>query len=152
MSDILSQNSNLISISIIFILADEISILEASPYSRIKQDNNKKYVIVFILFLANLLNYFDRSSLLGICFSFILIWLIIGILIDVQKDFKLDDKGSAMINSVFMITYMLFSPIFGYFGDHYSRKWLIVIGLLFWSVFTLLGSYVSTDVIKIYKK
>lgn len=124
---------------------DRVSIVDSIPSSlQFKNKNRKKFLIVFILFLANLLNYFDRSSLLGFYFIFLLLYS--GILIDVKNDFKLDDKGSAMINSVFMLTYMLFSPIFGYLGDHYSRKWLIVIGLLFWSIFTFLGSYVSNEV------
>jgi MFS family permease len=36
---------------------------------------------------------------------------------------------------------MIFSPIFGYYGDRSSRKRLMVIGILFWCCFTVLGSF-----------
>ena len=36
---------------------------------------------------------------------------------------------------------MIFSPIFGYFGDRGNRKTLILIGVSFWCVFTLAGSF-----------
>jgi hypothetical protein len=36
---------------------------------------------------------------------------------------------------------MIFSPIFGYFGDRSNRKILIVIGVMFWCLFTVGGSF-----------
>eukprot|EP00056_Hartaetosiga_gracilis_P020993 m.22241 g.22241 ORF g.22241 m.22241 type:complete len:380 (-) comp8819_c0_seq3:355-1494(-) len=48
--------------------------------------------------------------------------------------------------TVFVVSYMLFSPVFGYYGDRVNRKMLITIGILFWSVFTLAGSFSKTYV------
>lgn len=36
---------------------------------------------------------------------------------------------------------MLLSPVFGYLGDRFTRKYIITFGILLWSVFTLLGSF-----------
>jgi MFS family permease len=38
------------------------------------------------------------------------------------------------------------APLFGYLGDRYNRKYLIVGGITFWSLMTLLGSFVPRNV------
>ncbi|TMW43275.1 hypothetical protein DOY81_011645 [Sarcophaga bullata] len=38
---------------------------------------------------------------------------------------------------------MVCAPIFGYFGDRYSRRWIMAIGVLLWSTTTLLGSFMN---------
>lgn len=38
-------------------------------------------------------------------------------------------------------SYMLCSPVFGYYGDRMNRKVLITIGIAFWSIFTVGGSF-----------
>ncbi|CAI9744428.1 protein spinster homolog 1 isoform X3 [Octopus vulgaris] len=40
---------------------------------------------------------------------------------------------------------MLFSPIFGYIGDRYNRKYIMASGIFFWSCLTLAGSFVGRD-------
>lgn len=39
---------------------------------------------------------------------------------------------------------MIFAPIFGYLGDRYSRKWIMILGVALWSGTTLLGSYMTS--------
>jgi MFS family permease len=41
---------------------------------------------------------------------------------------------------------MLLAPLFGYLGDRYSRKWIIIFGISFWSLMTFLGSFMPQDV------
>lgn len=41
---------------------------------------------------------------------------------------------------------MLLAPLFGYLGDRYERKWIIIFGVGFWSLTTLLGAFVPNDV------
>lgn len=36
---------------------------------------------------------------------------------------------------------MILSPLFGYLGDRYTRKYIITVGILIWSAFTLTGSF-----------
>jgi MFS family permease len=38
---------------------------------------------------------------------------------------------------------MIFSPVFGYFGDRSSRTRLIFIGVIFWCIFTVAGSFAT---------
>jgi len=38
---------------------------------------------------------------------------------------------------------MLTAPIFGYLGDKYSRKWILVGGIVFWSLAAFSGSIIS---------
>jgi MFS family permease len=41
---------------------------------------------------------------------------------------------------------MLLAPLFGYLGDRYKRKWIIVFGVSLWCLMTLLGSFVPPNV------
>ena len=36
---------------------------------------------------------------------------------------------------------MVFATLFGYIGDRYNRKWVMVFGIFMWTVATLLGSF-----------
>ena len=38
---------------------------------------------------------------------------------------------------------MIFAPLFGYLGDRFNRKWVMVFGISVWSVATLLGSFME---------
>lgn len=39
---------------------------------------------------------------------------------------------------------MVCAPIFGYLGDRYSRKWIMILGVALWSGTTLLGSFMPS--------
>ena len=41
---------------------------------------------------------------------------------------------------------MLFSPIFGFLGDRFNRKWIMATGIFFWSGITLASSFIPSDV------
>ena len=34
-----------------------------------------------------------------------------------------------LLQTAFVVCYMLFAPVFGYLGDRYSRKWILGIGI-----------------------
>lgn len=63
---------------------------------------------------------------------------------DVQADFDIDKDDAGLLQTVFVISYMIFAPIFGYLGDRFSRRWLMLVGVLLWSTTTLLGSYMHS--------
>lgn len=90
------------------------------------------YFVIILLFVINLLNYIDRYTLAGV-------------LVDVQKFFDINDGESGFLQTAFICSYMILAPLFGYLGDRYPRKWLIVFGVTFWSFMTLLGSFVPGD-------
>jgi len=78
-----------------------------------------------LLTSLNLLNYIDRSVLFAVQPL-------------VQKEFHLSNAQVGYLTSAFLGFYMLAAPFFGPLADRYSRKWIIVLGGLFWSGLTLL--------------
>lgn len=79
------------------------------------------YYTLFLLFVINLLNYLDRYVLAG-ALSFI------------QRDLKIGDAEAGMLMTAFMFVYMFASPVFGWLGDRYTRKYLVAGGILVWSL------------------
>ena len=66
---------------------------------------------------------------------------------DVQKFYSIDNSEAGLLQSSFIIGYTIFSMPFGYLGDRYSRKWIMMPGIVFWSGVTLGSSFVSPQVI-----
>ncbi|GIY40158.1 protein spinster homolog 1 [Caerostris extrusa] len=97
---------------------------------------NKK-TIVAILCLINLINYVDRFTLAGT-------------LKDVQEYYSLGNTEAGLIQTSFICSYMIMAPVFGYLGDRYSRKKIIAFGVLFWSMTTLLGSFIPRHLFGIF--
>lgn len=88
--------------------------------------------IFTLLFLINLFNYIDRQILFAV---FPLI----------KADMALSDAQLGLLGSVFMIVYMVYSPIAGYFGDRMRRPVWIGASTIVWSFATMwsgrVGSY-----------
>lgn len=83
------------------------------------------------LFLTvNLLNYIDRQVLFAV-FPLIKI------------DLGLSDTELGFLGSAFMLSYLLFAPLFGWLGDHWSRTRLAAGGLVVWSIATALAGFAS---------
>ncbi|NWI17879.1 SPNS3 protein, partial [Crypturellus soui] len=99
---------------------------EAAPrHSPAKRD----YVVAGVLCYANLINFMD--------------WFIVpGILLDIQKYFRLGDGGAGLLQTVFILCYMLAAPVFGYLGDRRNRKIILGAGIFFWSGVTLGSSFI----------
>ncbi len=76
-----------------------------------------------ILCAMNLLNYIDRSVLNGM-------------LPLIKDEWQLSDSALGLLVSAFVFTYMIFSPVFGWLGDRYARKWIAGAGVAVWSVAT----------------
>lgn len=77
--------------------------------------------------------------ILIIFFSYL--FLILGVLPDIQKFFKIGDDEGGLLQTAFILSYMIFAPIFGYLGDRYSRKHIMAFGIALWGITTLLGSF-----------
>ncbi|NXL43114.1 SPNS3 protein, partial [Podilymbus podiceps] len=88
------------------------------------------YLIAAVLCYGNLIIFMD--------------WFIVpGILLDIQKYFELSDGDTGLLQTVFILCYMLAAPIFGYLGDRYNRKIILGAGIFFWSGVTLGSSFIS---------
>src|SRR3984957_1046658 len=87
--------------------------------------------ILFILTGLNLFNYLDR-------------FVLSSVLTPLQKDLGINDDQGGRLVTAFMIGYFLTSPVFGWLGDRWSRKWLIAAGIFVWSVGTVLTVFATT--------
>jgi MFS family permease len=81
-----------------------------------------------LLLAVNLLNYIDRQVLFAV-FPLIKI------------DLSLSDTALGILGSAFMLSYLLFAPLFGWLGDHWSRIKLASGGLVVWSLATALAGF-----------
>jgi len=82
-----------------------------------------------ILSGLNMLNYLDR-------------YVMSAVLTPMQKELKLDDGAAGSVASAFMLGYFLSAPIFGYLGDRFPRKYLMLLGVMVWSFATAGSGFV----------
>lgn len=90
----------------------------------------KEWFTVGVLCFINLINYMDRFT-------------IAGVLTDIQDSFGIKDDQGGLLQTVFILSYMIFAPIFGYLGDRFSRKAIMAFGITLWGATTLLGSFMN---------
>lgn len=79
---------------------------------------------------------------------YILLYIVhTGVLGDVQHFYNdIGDGQAGLLQSIFVVGFCVTAPIFGYAGDRYNRKWLMVGGIALWSAVTLIGSFIPKDV------
>ncbi|XP_056313913.1 protein spinster homolog 3 isoform X1 [Danio aesculapii] len=92
----------------------------------------RSYIAVAVLCYINLLNYMDRYT-------------IAGVLPSIQKFFGISDSTSGLLQTVFICSFMFLAPVFGYLGDRYDRKLIMIVGLVMWIVTTLGSSFVKSS-------
>ncbi|EDW48080.1 protein spinster isoform X2 [Drosophila sechellia] len=102
----------------------------AAVPSRLSSVGRSQWFTVTVLCFVNLINYMDRFT-------------IAGVLTDVRTDFDIGNDSAGLLQTVFVISYMVCAPIFGYLGDRYSRPWIMAVGVGLWSTTTLLGSFMK---------
>ena len=73
----------------------------------------------------------------------IFIFLFSGILELVKKAFDMNNSQLGLLQTVFVSSFMVFAPLFGYLGDRYNRKYVMVSGIFMWTCATLLGSFMT---------
>ncbi|KAK5918442.1 hypothetical protein CgunFtcFv8_003208 [Champsocephalus gunnari] len=85
-----------------------------------------------ILTFGNVLNYMDRYT-------------VVGVLQDIQRHYGVSDSGIGLLQTVFICSFMVAAPIFGYLGDRFNRKVILSCGIFFWSIVTLSSSFISIE-------
>lgn len=81
------------------------------------------YFALLVLSLINLVNYLDR-------------YVIASALPSIQKDFGIDDAQAGLLGTLFMVVFMVASPVVGFLGDRLPRRLLVAAGVLLWSLAT----------------
>ncbi|MSU57504.1 MAG: MFS transporter [Pedosphaera sp.] len=87
--------------------------------------------LLFILTGLNLFNFLDR-------------YVLSAVLPPLQRDLSLSDGQAGRLATVFMLGYFVTSPVFGWMGDRFTRKWLIAVGIFVWSLGTVLTGFATT--------
>ena len=90
-----------------------------------------------------------RMTTLSSCQKlFLYLFFLSGLLNDIQKYFGIQNNNSAagLLQTVFICSYMVLAPVFGYLGDRYRRKYLMAAGILIWSGTVFLSTLLSKDV------
>ena len=98
----------------------------SSPITR-----GQAYFAVALLFGVNFLNYIDRYVIAAV-----------GPLI--KAEFSLLDTQLGLIGSMFMVAYMIASPFTGVLGDKWPRRYLVGLGVLVWSLATVLSGLATS--------
>jgi MFS family permease len=88
------------------------------------------YWTLAILTGLNLFNYLDR-------------FILSAVLPPLKAELHLSDGQSGRIATAFMLGYFVTSPVFGYLGDRFPRKWLIAAGIFVWSLGTVLTGFAA---------
>ena len=89
------------------------------------------YRLLAFLTLINILNFFDR-------------YIVQAVEPVLKSEFALTNQQSGILGAAFVVGYIVFSPLFGFFGDRVDRRVLMGIGLIAWSLFTGLTGLASS--------
>src|SRR5689334_17170068 len=86
--------------------------------------------ILVLLTGLNLLNYIDRLVLSAV-------------LPKIQEELGISNFVGGLLSTVFLLGYFVTSPTFGALGDRTTRKGLITIGVIVWSVATVASGFAT---------
>lgn len=103
--------------------------LKLKPVGKSSVDNPGKWawIAVAVLWVVVMLNYFDRQLLAALRSS----------IVDVHNGgIAMTDSEFGLVTSFFLIVYAVLSPVGGYLADMFSRKFIILMSLVIWSVVT----------------
>ncbi|MGN0191675.1 MAG: MFS transporter, partial [Candidatus Cryptobacteroides sp.] len=89
-----------------------------------KESKWVKWEVLLLLWMAYLLNQGDRQ-------------VFNTVLPSIRDSLSLTDTSVGLIATIFNLFYALMVPLGGWAGDRFSRKWVVTISILFWSVATM---------------
>lgn len=93
-----------------------------------KKDSRYKWEVLFLLWFAFLLNQADRQA-----FNVVLPLI--------RDDLQLSDAQIGSVATIFNLFYALLVPFAGFSGDLFSRKWLVVLSVLIFSIATMFTGF-----------
>lgn len=89
-----------------------------------KEGKKYKWEVLVLLWIAFFLNQADRQV-----FNVVLPLI--------KADLQLTDLQIGSIATAFNLVFALLVPVAGYAGDIFSKKWIVTISILFWSIATM---------------
>ena len=93
-------------------------------------NKNYKWILLALLSCAFFFHQADR--------------VLFGLLtIPIQEDLHLTDLQIGFVNTSLFCTLAVATPIAGFLGDRFSRKWIITVSLIFWSLMTACTGFVG---------
>ncbi|XP_041053229.1 protein spinster homolog 2-like isoform X2 [Carcharodon carcharias] len=90
----------------------------------------RPHIAAGVLSFGYVVNYMDRYT-------------VAGVLADIQRHFGVSDSKSGLLPTVFICSFMVATPIFGFLGDRFNRKFILSCGIFFWSAVTLISSFIT---------
>lgn len=99
--------------------------------SDLRSISRSDWVTVIVLCFVNLINYMDRFT-------------VAELLPDIKSEFGMSNDESGLLQTAFILSYMIFAPLFGYLGDRYNRKIIMSSGVFLWGLTTFVGSYMKS--------
>ena len=73
--------------------------------------------------------------------------MIPGILGDIEDYFHIGHQEGGLLQTAFIICYFASAPIFGFLGDRYSRKNLMIVGVFTWGTCTAISSFMDVSIL-----
>ncbi|XP_072099890.1 sphingosine-1-phosphate transporter SPNS2-like isoform X2 [Mobula birostris] len=90
----------------------------------------RPHIAAGVLSFGYVVNYMDRYT-------------VAGVLADIQRHFGVSDSKSGLLPTAFICSFMVATPIFGFLGDRFNRKFILSCGIFFWSAITLSSSFIT---------
>lgn len=92
----------------------------------------QQYFGLGLLFTINTLNFLDRLS-------------VAAVVSEIETYYGFSKDKSGLLSTAFLGGYMLTAPVFGYLGDKFSRKYILIGGIGFWLLAAFSGSLMNRD-------
>jgi len=98
---------------------------------KVKNNTWYKWEVLLLLWMAYLLNQGDRQ-------------VFNTVLPAIRNSLQLTDVSVGWIATIFNLFYAVMVPVGGWAGDRFSRKWVVTISILFWSVATMFTGFATS--------
>ncbi len=99
--------------------------------SKISVSTHQATLLVFFMWFAYFLNYADRQAVFSMFPS-------------LKADLGMSDHQLGLIGAIFLWVYAIGCPIAGQLGDRYSKRLLIVLSIIIWSIVTVATGFAQS--------
>jgi predicted MFS family arabinose efflux permease len=99
----------------------------------VSSDAKRAALLVAFMWVAYFLNYCDRQAVFSMTGS-------------LKTDLKMTDTQLGLVGAIFLWVYAFGCPIAGQIGDRLSKRLLVVLSLVIWSIVTIATGFAGTAV------